>query len=151
LGTNPPADLSYFSGPKYDLLLAHVGEAYALLVVLNPISKDDDLSKIAKSVYSNVGALLEILLNMGVTLKSEDQPEEEEVEIDTDELILDEDAPLIDALFQEVGANVPEAAEVDAFWDSVAEDSASNGLRNADALTYEQAVQLGLAPEEGEE
>ena len=139
LGTNPPNDLSYFSGPKYDILLAHVGEAYALMVAVNPIHIDEDLSTIVRGVYAGVGDLHEILLNMGVRLKSDDQPVvvEEEPEDQIDTVDLEEEAPLIEALFQGVDANVPKTEEVDEFWNTVTADETSNNLQNADALTYE--------------
>jgi CheY-like chemotaxis protein len=153
LGTNPPNDLSYFSGPKYDILLAHVGESYALMVAVNPIHFDEDLSTIVRGVYTGVGDLHEILLNMGVRLKSDDQPivvkDEPEDEIATE--IMAEEAPLIEALFQGVDANIPKTEDVDEFWNTITADEASNSLQNADALTYEQALQLGLAPDENEE
>jgi hypothetical protein len=153
LGSNPPNDLSYFSGANYDLFLAHVGESYALFMVMQPITVDEEISTIIREVYAGVKDLYDILHNMGVHLKSEVPPpqavvEPEEEMIEEDE----EEAPILDALFKAAVSKVPKAEEVDAFWDSLIEGKPVDEVQSAGALTYDQAVQLGLAPdEEGEE
>jgi len=153
LGSDTPNTLSYFAGSKFDLFLAHVGEAYALLLVTNPISVDDKVSVIIREVYSTVKDLYDILHNIGVPLKSEDQPPQV-VEEPEDEMIEEdeEEAPILDALFQSVESKVLKTEDVNAFWSSLVEGEPVNDVQSADALTYDQAVQLGLAPdEEGEE
>jgi CheY-like chemotaxis protein len=153
LGSDPPNTLSYFAGSNYDLFLAHVGETYALLIVTNPISADDKVSVIIREVYSSVKDLFDILHNIGVPLKSEDQPPPLPVEPE-DEIIEedDEEAPILDALFDSADSKVPKTEDVDAFWSSLVENKPVDEVQSADALTYDQAVQLGLAPdEEGEE
>jgi CheY-like chemotaxis protein len=153
LGSNPPNDISYFSGVNYDLFLAHVGESYALFMVMQPITVEEEISTILREVYAGVKDLYDILHNMGVHLKSESPPpqavvEPEEEMIEEDE----EEAPILDALFKAAVSKVPKAEEVDAFWDSLIEGKPVDEVQSADALTYDQAVQLGLAPdEEGEE
>lgn len=55
--------------------------------------------------------------------------------------------PDLDALFEKMQGAGPSGADVDAFWDHAAEDhSARSGRPNG--LTFDQARQLGLAPED---
>ncbi len=148
LGANPPQNVSYFAGPKYDLVLAHVGAYYALLVVVNPFSQALPINEAIGRIFSGVSDLHEILVNLGVNLESEehpapvDQPESEED--------IEEEAPRIDALFQKAEKVTPQLEDVDEFWDSVVEGDAAAEITSADALTYEQALRLGLAPEANE-
>ncbi|MBN1667690.1 MAG: response regulator [Anaerolineales bacterium] len=151
LGKNPPNDLAYYPGTKYDLFLAHVGNAYALLVILNPLHLQADISTLLEKIYRGLGDLLKILTQMGVSMVAESpetpyqgKPEEELAEFDAGL------EPELEALFNTAPARVLGEADVDAFWDKLADDDASNGITSADALTYEQARQLGLAPEEDE-
>jgi len=149
LESNPPKDLSHFSGPKYDIFLAHVGETCALLVAINPINMDGEIISLAHTVYSGVRDLLVILQQIGVHLTSDDQlhpaePESEDETIEADE----DESPILDALFQGAASVVLQAGEVDSFWSEVAEDETVNQATSADALSYDQARQLGLTPED---
>jgi CheY-like chemotaxis protein len=146
---NAPHDFMFFSGPKYDIFLTHVGESYALLQVVNSIDLEHDLSHIIQTVFKGVQDLQAILLNMGVRIEVEEQPAAEEVELADEDL--DSEAPLIDALFQGMDTDAPKSEEVDAFWDSIAGNETSNGIHNADGLSYDQALQLGLTPDEGKD
>ena len=67
-------------------------------------------------------------------------------DIDTVEDDLEE-APILDAIFENAHTYQKGPQEVDAFWDSLADDAPAS-VSNADVLTYEQAMQLGLAPED---
>ncbi|MFH1634610.1 MAG: response regulator [Chloroflexota bacterium] len=144
LGANPPNDLSHFSGPKYDLFLAHVGETCALLVVINPVDIDGEIISLVRTVYSGVRDLLVTLQHLGVHLKSDDQLHPVEPEADTTE----EEAPILDALFQNAASEVLKTDEIDTFWSEVAEGETANQVASADALSYDQARQLGLTPED---
>ena len=149
IGSDTPKDLLYFSGQKFDIFLAHVGDSFALMEIINPIDVEDDFGKIVDSVYKGVGDLYAILLNMGFPMNLEIQADSEDDEID--EYDLEMEASVLDALFQAVETKVPGTEEVDAFWDSVTEGSTSDGVQNSDVLTYDQALQLGLAPEEDDD
>jgi len=148
LGANPPQHVSYFSGPKYDLILARVGAYYALLVVVTPLSQALEVSQVMRRIFSGVSDLHEILVDLGINLEGEGLPtpiEPTEPEEDSDE-----EAPRIDALFQKAEKVTPPLEDVDEFWDSLVKGDASAEITSADALTYEQALRLGLAPETDE-
>lgn len=140
----PPEDLMYFSGLKYDIFLAHVGESYALLVASNPIDSSDEVHRSVELVHAGLQDLFLILKKMGIPLTSDDQP------VHVDEDILEESievAPELEALFSKNKSEDINKQEVDAFWDTASLPLMDQEITNADALTYEQARQLGLTPE----
>jgi len=59
-----------------------------------------------------------------------------------------EDVPEIEDIFRKVSEEKLKPEEVNAFWDTVVEQSTPNGMTSADTITYDQARQLGLAPGE---
>jgi hypothetical protein len=123
-----------------------------LLVAVNAVQMDEQISQTVQSVYNALYDLQTILEYMGVTVRSEDllavevsdhkERDGEEVEDDL------EQAPILDAIFQ--NASIDKSQDLDAFWDALAND-ASEEVSNADAITYEQALQLGLAPDSEDE
>jgi hypothetical protein len=79
------------------------------------------------------------------------QPVAEDVEahaqdLDDFEEDLDE-APILDAIFENPPDGVEIPDDLDAFWDSAVADL-SEDVFNADVLTYDQALQLGLTPDD---
>lgn len=145
LQSDPPNDLMYFSGSKYDIFLSHVGESYALLVATNPSESSKDVHNSVEWLHAGLQDLLVILTKMGVPLKTDDHsPKVEEIQ----EEIL-EDVPELEALFEEKSAGEIDQQEVDAFWDTASLHLTEDEITNADALTFEQARRLGLTPENG--
>jgi len=144
LHTAPPSDLMYFAGAKYDIFLAHVGEAYALLVAANPCKSSDQLHESVRLVHASLRDLLTTLAHIGVPIKSGEQPPEPEIEVHEEAFVPE---PEIEALFQEVGSTDIDIEEANAFWDTASLRLKMEEITNADALTYDQARQLGLTPE----
>ena len=148
LGSSRPEVLSYFGGTKYAIFFAPVSLSHALLVAVNAVQMDEQISKTTQSVYKALYDLQTILENMGVLVRADERlaievelPQEDEDTIEEDI----EQAPILDAIFENVSANAEQ--DPDAFWDSLVDDTAKEAL-NADVLSYEQALQLGLAPED---
>jgi FixJ family two-component response regulator len=150
--TNPPSDLMYFSGSKYDLFLAHVGASYALLVATNPIATSDQVDTYVRIVHEGLKELLMILSNMGIPLTSEEHtPAPTETTPEEEPIAEAEDAPMIEALFQRADSASITSEEADAFWDTVSQGESEGDIGSADELSYDQARQLGLTPEDGSE
>ena len=147
LRTTPPSDLMYFAGSKYDVFLAHVGEAYALLVAANPSGLSDQVHESIKLVHTGLQDLLIILAHMGVPIKSGGQLPLPEVDIPEEVFVVE---PEIEALFQDAESTDLDFEEVDAFWDTASMKLKDEEITNADALTYEQARRLGLTPDNGD-
>jgi len=145
----PPRAFQFFTGLEYDLILTQVGNSFALLLVLDSNNAQQDFSAILKRLHAGVVDLFEILSEIGVNLDVENHP----ISVDDDFLdavALVEETPLIDALFKEGEANPSKAEEVEAFWDSISENEATNEISKADVLTYDQALKLGLVPGKGD-
>ena len=78
---------------------------------------------------------------------------ENEIAVDLRQENSDEDldeAPILDAIFENAASSADELEDLDSYWDSAAEDVSEN-VSNADVLTYDQALQLGLTPKEDKE
>jgi CheY-like chemotaxis protein len=142
----PPRDFAFFSGEKYDLILTHINNKIALLVILNSIGVEGNFSNILTTVQGGRNEISEIFLHLGVTMEPEEDLSDEKV--DELEALLQAEAPIIDAIFQEVETAVPEAEEVDAYWGVIADQEMIDDVQSDDVMTYEQAVRLGFAPKE---
>jgi CheY-like chemotaxis protein len=145
LKTFPPRDYLYFSGKEYDLILAHVSDKICLLEILTPRDVEVEISNIVKVVKGGVSDIYDILLDLGVKLEVDDEPEIEVVEIS--EELREEDLLKIDAIFQEVDTDKPTAERAYEFWGTFANQEMDDGVQNPDVLTYKQALKLGLAPD----
>lgn len=148
LGKSTPEDLWYFSGTKYDLFWAHVGDSHGLLVASNPISEESDLAKAISAIRRAGRNLVDILSTMGVSQKAETALEEfveEEEDIPDIQEIVPEEGELANVLRD--GKDVV-TSELNAFWDTATSEDENTDSYNADGLTYEQAHQLGLAPDD---
>jgi len=143
LGMQTPDNLMFFAGTKYHLCLAPVG-ACALLVVSEDGFHTVQLSVIRQAIHQAARELGKTLESIGVEVEPahETPPLPEVVEVPLDPQAL----AGIDALFS--GSKSVKEQDVDAFWDALSEQSELDGSENADALTYEQARRLGIAPED---
>ena len=152
LGASRPESLTYFGGTKFALFFAPVSTSHALLVAVNAVQMDEQISHAVQFVYNALYDLQNILEHMGVSVRSEESaPAIEDVELleeDLEDIEEDlEEAPILDAIFENAASGVDKSEDLDAFWDSAADD-VSEDISNADVLTYEQALQLGLTPED---
>jgi CheY-like chemotaxis protein len=151
LGQHIPDHLYSFRGENYDLFIAPVGEAYCLAVTTKP-TLAQELGKIAKEVQGTAKAVLLSLAKLGVSTQSRGLP--------ADDAAPSTASPEGDAQPEETGPSDEEleslfakAAEVkkqdaDEFWESFSDTEVKPELSSGDSLSYDQAVQLGLAPSE---
>jgi DNA-binding NarL/FixJ family response regulator len=152
LGMSIPDNLYTFRGSKHDLILTHVGDSHSLLIVTSTGSTTlDRIDKGNQVIRQGTQDLQAILSDMGVTLVTHEEPslmESVEVSMEDGEekaSVVELDAAL-DALFSEGGEALKET-DLDSFWE-VASIEETGIFASSDALSYEQARQLGLAPEE---
>jgi CheY-like chemotaxis protein len=152
LGASRPESLTYFGGTKFALFFAPVSTSHALLVAVNAVQMDEQISHAVRFVYTALYDLQNILEHIGVSVRAEEPvsvPDDIEMLVE-DQADIEEDleeAPILDAIFESVAIDQDKPEDLDAFWDSAAE-GVSEDLSNADVLTYEQALQLGLTPDE---
>lgn len=147
LEQDTPDNLMSFRGGNYDLFLAPVGEAYCLLLTTKP-TLFREMGKIAQSVQTASKALLMSLYNLGVSTQARIErpgaaPAPAEEKKDEKEVMSDEK---LEQLLSE-GMKVSKQ-DADAFWESSQREEIHVSAESGDVLTYEQAVQLGLAPSE---
>jgi CheY-like chemotaxis protein len=143
-----PDNLLCFGGGRFHLCMAPVGATYALLIVsLDPFTPAR-LSEIGQAVRPAAEDLLHILERMGVELEPRPEAPPPPVELPVDVTVDPATRASVDALFgQAVKAATP-ISDADRFWDAVAESQELDGASSQEALSYEQARELGLAPEE---
>jgi CheY-like chemotaxis protein len=143
LEQDTPDHLLSFRGENYDLFLAPIGENYCLLVTTKP-TLFREAGKIAKAIQTASKAVLMSLINLGVPTQTRaekptttPQPEDEK-----------EQATLPDPELEKLLAGGQKALkqEADAFWETAPPNEIAPSLESGDALSYDQAVQLGLAP-----
>lgn len=147
LGADPPENVLFFSGAEYDLTLAHVGRLAALLIVSAPAVRAEIGAKLISVLRPAINDLLQILADMGLLppqmpeqLGEQSAPEEQvEAEANLGEL---------ETALQQAGEQELDAADVDQFWDSLVEGDTGKKPPGTGELSYEQAQQIGLTPEE---
>ena len=143
-----PENLMCFGGGRFHLLLSPIGRAYALLIVSLDSFTPGRLSEMGQALAPVAADLLKILENMGMELEPRQVELPPRIEVPLDAVVDAETKASMDALFGKAVKSRVKAGEADAFWDSLAEKSELDGSSNANALTYEQARKLGLAPED---
>ena len=142
-------DWMFFDGKDHDLALTHVSSTLGLLVVLpNSTLGEQQMANLLASLHLAVKDLSAILDHMGASVEEKapaqeaaPAPEPEPEEIDISEVL-----PELDAIFNQAPKK-GKAKDVDSFWEELSGAGAEE-VRRADAISYDQARQLGLAPEE---
>jgi CheY-like chemotaxis protein len=152
LGASRPESLTYFGGTKFALFFAPVSKSHALLVAVNAVQMDEQISHAVRYVYTALFDLQNILEHIGVVVRAEEPvplPDDVTVLVEDQESTEEDlqEAPILDAIFGGLTSNDQDFEDLDAFWDSAAKEI-SEDVTNADVLTYEQALQLGLTPDE---
>lgn len=153
-----------FTGDKLDLLVMPVGD-FALLLVYPAGRSLLRLAAALESALALRGALLAVLTRMGAPVQvlapvlapealaalSEELPPPAAVEPVAEPEPVAESSADAEALGELLSRSVKVLKEddVDAFWLEAGGNAAGTPL-HPDALTYDQARQLGLAPDEGD-
>lgn len=149
LGNGHPVDFMYFAGQEVDLFLSHVGQSFGLLVVVKRTAWGNELAwKLMQAIQETATDLSSILSKIGVFVIDKNErpmPETPEQENAPDGRDL---FPELEELFDKAKAGEYKPEEVDAFWDTATEENPEEVTR-ADAISYEQARKLGLAPDDG--
>lgn len=143
MGNPIPKNLFFIKGSQHNLCTINAGKAHALLVLLKTVNKLP--APHVEALYMAVQELLPLLqepLSSPIALQQSAIPLEEELEFHQVEA-----GKLEEILSQEsVSKILP--TELDQFWENLAEDNPISSSKDASVITYEQARQLGLAPED---
>lgn len=172
LGRELPEDLIYFSGVKYNLSLTHINNSYTLVVVTNTGSGPEYLGTIGFCMHLAAQDLSK-LLTSGVPLPKQETESDSTLDDDGVELACEvplpiqraesdntlddggtefastEPLPDVDDIFQTEEAENLKPEDIDAFWDSSTEETGTNiDISSTEAISYDQARELGLTPDE---
>jgi CheY-like chemotaxis protein len=150
LGMKDPESLLHISGPQYGLFATHAGHANAILAIVPQTAKIDTgaAGRLLTTAVKDIQSTL--------VKKESEQPELAEAEevietvqsIEQMENLPPLELPEIDAIFGQVAQQPVNTTDLDAFWDSLADQGETDNPSDANTITFEQARKLGLAPGE---
>ncbi len=153
LGGGVPENIFSFSAENQRIFLRSLQNAFALVVVL-PAHPPIDWGTLLDSTQQTAEVLLGVFGDLGL-LPEEVLPGLPQTG-SLDSSLLEELAQpdeTLDALFQEAPSRL-QTQDVDAFWNTLSSEEVTPGtgaLSIADALSYEEALRLGLVPGEEDE
>jgi len=140
-------DLTMITGSQYDLALAHVGQPIGLLLVTSAGGfTAKEATKLASEIQDAVADLQAILTQIGVPIEmpeSEPAPEQPDR---LDEMTAEEADSDLEAVFGSLDRVA--AVDADSFWESAVDGERVDEALRSSAISYEQARQLGLTPDE---
>jgi CheY-like chemotaxis protein len=147
LGSYLPDNWISFAGKSYDLFLTPIGKSIGLLVVTSAAGWEGErLGKFLRAMRSTESDLSATLAEWGVFLSIQEEREEDTGAIAEQEVA--DEAPLdLEAIFGKAQKKQVKVEDLDAFWEAATQDSQEEVTR-ADVISYSQARQLGLAPDE---
>jgi DNA-binding response OmpR family regulator len=138
-GTNE--SLQYFAAPRQCIYVAPVGMNHALFVVTSGYFGPDKLGMIYHTIHLAVHDLQIIITQETADRKEPLHPKLDlpvEVSVDKETLAKVED------IFSQAG----DREQADGFWESVGESTPAEDASTKEVLSYDQARQLGLAPDD---
>lgn len=136
--------LQYFAAPRQCIYVAPIGMNHALFVVTSGYFGPDKLGMIYHSIHLAVHDL-QIILASEVAKQKE--LENLQAELPTEISIDQETLAGVENMFSRV-SKTGGTQEVDGFWESVGEKGPRENIRGKDVLSYDEARDLGLAPDE---
>jgi CheY-like chemotaxis protein len=138
-GTNE--SLQYFAAPRQCIYVAPVGMNHSLFVVTSGYFGPDKLGMIYHTIHLAVHDLQIIITNEAAESKEPLHPKEDlpaDVAVDKETL-----AKVEDIFSQAAGVE-----QADGFWESVGESTPPETTPTKEVLSYDEARQLGLAPDD---
>ncbi len=144
---SPSTGAHLFQGEQTDLVFVPVGALHAVLAAGAGIGSPENMSRTLHAIQAAQAELDRALRSMGVTgpLAPETVAR---IEADAKKALVDEaPADELSKLLTKSKSKM-KAADVDAFWDTAAEQASSQA--NPDMLSFEQAQKLGLTPDDAQ-
>lgn len=152
IGQESPLSYHIFPGGEQDVLLVPVNSTHALIVAGERIAERKKVLDVTDALMILKSEIEHVLNEMGL---SDTKPVEElpsladifALEEIPEEQIEDEvSSEELDALFKQ--KKTIETADLESFWDNAVDSHSSGTETSSDQLSYEQARQLGLTPED---
>lgn len=147
-GKQASESLFFFTQSRQHIFLAPVDPSYVLLVLTTGYIEPDKLGMIDRAIHLAANDLQALLENTPETLL-QDTNEPHQVELPAEVVIDQETLAGVADMFSRVS---PEEIkqEADGFWESLREKGALDGKSRKDTLSYDEARDMGLAPDEGQ-
>ncbi len=150
LGTGQNESLLYFTKGKERIYLAPVGQSNVLLMVTIGYIEPEKLGLLDRAIHLAVQDLDAILEHMvEEENRRADEAEASEGELPSEISIDEKTLTDVERIFSK-GPKKSSADQVDGFWETLAENSEEDGTISKDVISYEQARDMGLAPENEE-
>jgi hypothetical protein len=141
VGQKTPANWYVFTGAKYDLVFSPIGTTHAVLMLGVNLAAEDRIMKTV-SIFSSARPAIEQVI--GEAPPPPGTPATQEP-MTTPLEIIEQSTKELEPLFKEAKKKF-KAHEVNDFWNKAADKHKAPS--KPDMLSYEQAKQLGLAPED---
>lgn len=147
MGSEIPRDVFFFSGTEFDLCFAHVGQLAGLLVISSPGAWEEMEKDLLQALHKAAGDVGQILTDMGLLVAQipENLIERAPVEAEADS---EPDLGELELILQQADQGQLEAADIDRFWDDLVQKHTESKPPGTGELSYDQAHQIGLTPEE---
>ncbi len=136
--------LQYFAAPRQCIYVAPVGMNHALFVVTVGYFGPDKLGMIYHTIHLAVHDLQIILANEATKQK---ETEKLQTELPAEITVDQETLAGVDDMFSKASKIVGKE-QADGFWEKLGENGMVDGKNSKDVLSYDQARDLGLAPDE---
>lgn len=132
---------SVFDGGRYDLIFVPLDREYALLSIGENLARQKDILRKVTALRRSRGPILTAISQDAIPFQLEAPPSSGIARQETGEVVNGELEPLL-----KEWENKPPAEDADDFWEQAAREQ--EAPLKADTLSYDQARQLGLTPEE---
>ncbi len=135
--TPQPDDLLIFRGKDYHLHLSSLSPSYALLLVTKPLASAR-MAALAEALHKAIERILPELDHLEKATQPESaRPQKRKAKVE-------ETDPHLEKVLDKAETKPYSRSRTDKYW----KEKELQPAQNADTLTYEQAVQLGLAPKD---
>jgi DNA-binding response OmpR family regulator len=144
LGQQAPSSWHVFDGGKFDLIFAPVGASYAMLILGKGLAAEDRVLRTI-DIFSAACKPIEQALTLAPTTPAGAAVAASQEAPTTPTEAVEQSAKELEPLLKDAKKKL-KASEVNDFWDKAVDSH--KAPTKPDMLSYEQAKQLGLAPED---
>ncbi len=148
LGWVTGTSMQYFASQRQCLFIAPVGLNHALFAYLSGLVESNRLGSVDRYIQSAVRDLQVILASIAAEERLQQEKLESLKQQLPGEVIVDQQTlEKVEQLFNRAAKNGGKEG-ADHFWDTVGENESPENAHSKDTLSYDQARDLGLAPDE---
>jgi DNA-binding response OmpR family regulator len=140
--------LQYFVAPRQCMYVSPVGLKHALFVVTSGYFNPDKLGMIDHAIHLAVHDLQAILANKAADEEADQEESgKHQTELPAETTVDQETLAGVENMFSKASKTGGEE-QADGFWETLGEDDTLEEAHDKDILSYDQARDMGLAPDE---